>query len=166
MRILCLDQASKITGYSVWESGKLVDYGTLEANPKEKDIIVRMRQMYFMCGELIDKVAPDFVAFEGVQFQQNYRTYSQLSQIQGLLMSLLFERKIFFTVVEPTKWRSFCAIRGRKRAEQKKATIQMVKDRFGIEVDDDVADSIGLGIWVRGNVRVEKAKEKGISYGS
>lgn len=61
-------------------------------------------------------------------------------------------QRIPFILIEPTAWKSFSKIKGRKRAEQKASTIQMVHDRFGIEATEDEADAIGIGIWAVNNI--------------
>lgn len=112
--------------------------------------------MYFKVKNLIEETSPNFVTIEGVQFQKNQRTYSQLSQMQGLILSTLFERNLGFIVVEPSAWKSYCSIKGRKRVEQKANTIQMVKDRFNLKVSEDIADAIGLGIYTINNIKTEE----------
>lgn len=162
IRILCLDQSTKITGYSEWKDGRLIDYGTTEVNKKEKNQIERMCQMYFKVKALIIDKKPDFIFIEGVQFQNSHQTHQLLSQLQGTILAILFEQNIGFNLVEATSWKSHCQIKGRKRAEQKANTIQMVKDRFSIDVCEDVADSIGLGIYAIGQVL--KMRVKGDNY--
>jgi len=152
IKILAIDQSTKITGYSIWEDKKLINYGIIEVDHNEKNPMERMCQMYFSIKNLIDEIKPDFVGFEGIQFQRNYQTYSLLSQLQGLILSILFERNMAFLYLEPTKWKAYCKIKGRKRAEQKANTIQMVKDKFSIEVSEDEADAIGIGIWCVNNL--------------
>lgn len=73
--------------------------------------------------------------------------------MQVVIFTLLFERDIRFYVIEPMAWKHFCGIKGGKRAEQKANTIQMVKDRFGLTVEEDIADAIGIGCWAVGNIR-------------
>lgn len=150
--LLCLDQSTKATGYSVWENKNLVAYGVLKSNPKESNPIERMKEQYDLIKHLISVTNPDFVVFENVQYQNNFGTFQQLSQLQGVIMSQLFEKDIGFTIVESTAWKSYCSVRGRKRAEQKASAIQMVKDKFNIEVSEDEADSIGIGIWAVNNI--------------
>lgn len=101
--------------------------------------------MYDNIKRCLEKNNPDFVVFENVQFQKNYGTFQQLSQLQGLIMALLFERNIAFQYIEATAWRAFCGIKGRKRVEQKVNAIQMVKDKFNLSVSEDEADAILLG---------------------
>ncbi len=145
IRILSFDQSTKITGYSLYDNSILVDYGTLQSNPKEENPIERMKQMYDNIKQCLDKYNPHFVVFENVQFQKNYGTFQRLSQLQGLIMALLFERNIAFHYVEATAWRAFCGVKGKKRAEQKANAIQIVKDKFNLSVSDDEADAILIG---------------------
>lgn len=147
-RILALDQSTKTTGYSVWHGKKLVHYGTVSSNINQNNPFDRMCNMYFEIKDLIEIIRPEYVCIESVQFQNNYNTYSQLSQLQGVIFSLLFEKNLPFILIEPTAWRKFCKISGRKRDEQKAATIQMVKERYGVDVTEDEADSIGIGLWI------------------
>lgn len=148
IRILALDQSTKITGYSVWYDKKLIHYGTVNSNIEENNPLDRMYNMYFEVKELIDIVKPEYVCLEAVQFQNNYNTYSQLSQLQGVIFSILFEEDLPFVLIEPTAWRKFCKITGKKRIEQKASTIQFVKENYGRDVTEDEADSIGIGVWI------------------
>jgi crossover junction endodeoxyribonuclease RuvC len=154
IKFLCLDQATKISGYSVFEDKKLTTYGTLEVDQKEKNPIERMKQMYDRIIQLIDSVSPDFIVFENVQFQQNYGTFQQLSQLQGVIMGYLFKTNIGFEIIEPSAWKSFCLIKGRKREEQKKNTQIFVKNRYGLDCSEDIADAIGIGTWTINKIKV------------
>lgn len=107
-------------------------------------------------NELIDNTLPDFIVFENVQFQQNYSTFQQLSQLQGVIMAHLFKTNIGFEIIEPSAWKSFCGIKGRKREEQKRNTQIFIKDKYDIEASEDEADAIGIGVWA-----ISKIKNKG-----
>ena len=147
IKILCFDQATRITGYSVFEDNKLIAYGTLKANPNEKNYIERLKEMNEMIVDLIEKAKPDYVVIEEIQYQNNQLTYKQLSQLQGIIMAYLFKIDIGFTIIEPSAWKAFCNIKGKKRDEQKTNTIKFVKAKFGIDVSEDEADAISIGIW-------------------
>ena len=147
IKILSFDQSTKVTGYSLYNNSNLINYGTIQSNSTEKNPIERMKQMYDNIKQCLVKYNPDFVVFENVQFQKNYGTFQQLSQLQGVLMSLLFERNIGFHIIEPTAWKAFCGVKGRKRQEQKDNAIQLVKDRFKLSVSEDEADAILIGFW-------------------
>jgi len=48
----------------------------------------------------------------------------------------------------PSEWRKVCQIkqgRGIQRATQKKYDIEWVEKNFNIQVNDDIADAIGIG---------------------
>jgi Holliday junction resolvasome RuvABC endonuclease subunit len=102
---------------------------------------------------LIKQTKPDYIVFENVQFQNNYGTFQQLSQLQGVIMAYLFETDIGFIIIEPSAWKSCCGIKGRKREEQKKNTQIYVKDKYGFDVSEDEADAIGIGTWAIKNIK-------------
>ena len=156
MKILCLDQSTKVSGYSVWENKKLVLYGHVDSNIKENLPLMRMRKMSKEIQRLIKQVRPDYIVLEGVQFQGNHCVYSQLSQMQGVLFEICFSYDIGFAIVEPTKWKSFSNIKGRKREEQKANTINYIKEMFNIDPTEDEADSIGIGVWAINNLKIQQ----------
>ena len=48
----------------------------------------------------------------------------------------------------PSEWRKVCKIsqgRGVQRKKQKENDIQWVKQNFNLQVNDDIADAIGIG---------------------
>lgn len=147
IKILALDQATKTTGYSIFDNKELIEYGVLEADKKEKNPIERMKQMCDKINNIIVKHHPDFIVFENVQFQNNYGTFQSLSQLQGIIMALLFEKDIGFCIIEPTAWKSVAGVKGRNRAEQKTSAIQIVKSRYNLDVSEDEADAILIGYW-------------------
>lgn len=153
IKILCLDQATKISGYSIFEDKNLITYGILEVDQKEKNYVERIKQMNGKIIQLINDNNPDFVVFEDVQFQRNYQTYQFLSQLQGVIMANLFDLNLGFQIIEPSGWKSFCGIKGKKREEQKKNTQEFVKNKYGIDVSEDEADAIGIGIWAINKIR-------------
>ena len=130
-------------------------YGKLEVDKKEKNIIERMKQMISLIKLKIDEHKPDFIVFEDTQFQKSYKTYQELSQMQGVLMAYLFDLDIGFEIVSPGTWRSFSKIKGRKRIEQKTNTIQMIKDKYNLELSEDICDAIGIGLWSINKIKVK-----------
>ena len=154
LKILALDQSTKITGWSLWEGTKLLKYGVLSSDVHEDNPIERMNKMYALVDGLVADIKPRFIVIEQVQFQNNYRVYSQLSQLQGVLFAVTFRRNLPFTLIEPTAWKAFFGVelRGKKRPEQKADTIRLVRERYGVEVSEDEADAIGIGYWASRNI--------------
>jgi len=154
IKILCLDQSTKATGFSVFDNRKLVDYGLLEANTKEPTI-ERMRIMREKIDNLIEQMQPDFVVFENIQLQGGVNTFQILAQLQGLIIGILYKFDLPFIIVEPSSWKSFCGIKGKKRAEQKENTKIFVINEFGIQASEDECDAIGIGVWAINNISEE-----------
>ncbi len=154
IKILCLDQATKISGYSIFEDKKLLTYGKLEVN--NKNSTERMKLMNDKIIELIKIISPDFIVIEDTQQQNNPAVFKQLSQFQGILMAYFFQIDIGFCIVKPSEWKSCCGIKGRKREEQKLNTQLFVKNTYGFDCSEDEADSIGIGFWAVSTIQVNK----------
>lgn len=97
---------------------------------------------------------------EDIQMQsQNVVTYKKLAMLLGVLISLFQEMGLGHTIVPPTRWKSFCKIGGRKRAEQKANTLAFVREKFGLgNISEDMADAIALG-WYAVNNESEEAND-------
>jgi len=160
MRLLALDQSTKKTGYSLFVDGKLEHHGVLIVEDDELDVFGRMVTMSTLISGILDECQPTFVCIEGIQYQNSMRVFGLLAQVQGIIFQMLFERNIGFVIIEPTAWRSYLGIKGRKRADQKAAAIQRVSEEFGLDVTDDEAEAILIGLWGRDNL-----KEKGNNDG-
>lgn len=154
MKICCLDQSTKKTGYSVWENGKLKKFGTIQVDDTLTSIN-RACEMYEEIKNFIRQIKPDYVCIEGTQFQNNQKVFKLLSQMQGMVFALLVDLDIGFCIIEPSSWKSFAGIKSRKREDQKKETIEFVKKNYKVkEPTDDEADSIAIGHWAINNLTV------------
>ena len=111
-----------------------------------------MELMINQIEELVKSEKPNFVVFEDVQKQQSLAVYKQLAQFQGIVMKLLFDYDLGFNIVEPSKWRSFSGIKGKKRNEQKQNAIKFIEDKYGILVPEDEAEAICIGEWSCKNI--------------
>ena len=65
----------------------------------------------------------------------------------GGLLEVAHKHCVFYEVVHSSTWRKGLGIKGKKREELKGASKQYVLDRYGIDVSDDVADSICIGTY-------------------
>lgn len=153
MKILCYDQATSISGYSLFENGELIKYGLLKVDKSETNTLNRIKLMTDQIEKLTKKIKPDVVILENIQFQRNIATFKSLAQLQGMIMHFLNKLDICYWYIEPSAWKAFCKIKGRKRAEQKENTIKFVKEKYGIEVSEDEADAIGIGTWAVRNIQ-------------
>lgn len=161
MRILALDQASRTTGYSIFEDGKLIDYGHFTVS--DSDLGVRLMKirdkLIVMLGQGFDKVY-----FEDIQLQDdvqnNVETFKTLAEVYGVIYETLTEYKIPHQSVLAVSWKVAVGIDGKKRPEQKKNAQKFVKEYYGVNATEDESDAICIGAWATGYRTPAKAKAK------
>ena len=156
-RILALDQATNISGWSLFDDTTLKQYGIFKTQMQnEEDKINEVREWLIT---MITNFQPDFVIIEDIQLQQhggkNYTddgdniigvtTYKVLAHLQGVICNLLLTLKIPHEIVPPGTWRKYCKIRGQYKADKKKSAQLLVKDEYDISVTNDEADAICIG---------------------
>lgn len=150
-RVIGLDQATRVSGYSIYENGKLIKYGTYKADGY--NAIDRDANLRNWLVSMIQAWQIDFVGIEGVQMQDNLAggaqmgvtTFEALARLQGILMIALYDLKIDFDVVHTSVWRQHCGVKGKSRADKKKSMRMLVKDWYDMDVTEDEADAIGIG---------------------
>lgn len=146
-RTLALDQASRTTGWAVYDNKTLIASGhfSIPANKIMKD---RLYSFVIYLNDLIEQYHPEKIYYEGIQYQSNIETYKKLAYIQAMI--IYFSSSIPITELSPSHWRSIIKDKhgikfGRARAEQKKKAQEFVKNFFDKDVTEDEADAICLG---------------------
>lgn len=150
-RILGLDQATKVTGYSIFEDGKLIKYGTFSV--QGDDTMVRNIELRNWMISIIKSWQIDAVGIEGIQFQTNVSggarvgvtTFEALARLQGVLMAALEDLQIPYKVCHTQTWRSYCKVKGRSRTDKKRSMQLIIKNQYDVSVSEDEADAIGIG---------------------
>ncbi len=151
-RVIGLDQATHLTGYSIYDNGELVYANVFEANAEEE--IERDIEIRNWLIQLIQNWKPDIIGMEDIQLQQfnnkmiGVTTYRTLARLQGILMAACAEQKVDYVVCAPATWRANCGVKGRTRSDKKHSMQAIVKQWFDITVSDDVADAIGIGKYI------------------
>lgn len=154
IKIIAIDQASINTAYSVWSDSKLIRYNMLIADKKIKSH-ARIRQMSIKIAEMIESEKPDFVIFEDCQLQAgNAATFQVLCQLQGMIMSKLYDMGLPFGIVRPSVWKSYLGVAKGKRDVQKANTIKKIEEMYSLDLadNDDIADAIGIGHYAINNL--------------
>ena len=136
-RVLALDQASHITGYSIFDGPTLISYGTFEA--KEIDEAKRFHENKLWLISMIENWQCDIIGIEGIQYQQNMgvTTFQTLARLQGILMDLCIELNIPYVIAPTNTWR-----------DKKRSMQLLVKVWYDVTVSDDIADAVGIGKYV------------------
>lgn len=147
-RILALDQASHVTGYSIFDGPNLISYGTFEA--KETDEAKRFHEIKLWLISMIENWQCDIIGIEGIQYQQNMgvTTFQTLARLQGILMDLCIELNIPYIICPTNTWRAHCEVKGKTRADKKRSMQLLVKKWYDVTVSDDIADAVGIGKYV------------------
>lgn len=146
-RLLALDQASKVTGWAIFEDDELKSYGKISLDDPNTDIrLVQLRQGI---QTLVADYNIDEVIFEDIQQQNNVannvQTFKVLAEVYGVVSELLQEIQIPHSTVLAASWKSTLGIKGRTRAEQKKNAQLYVEQNYGIHVIQDIADAVCIG---------------------
>lgn len=149
-RILAIDQATKVTGFSIFDNNKLVQWGTFTTSLSDE--IARDSAIKTWLIQTLRNWQPDLVALEGIQFQESssgrnmgITVFQTLARLQGILMETLFWEKIPYQVCPTNTWRHHCGVKGRSRVDQKRSMQLIVKNNYDVTVTDDEADAIGIG---------------------
>ena len=149
MRLLALDQSSRITGWAIFEDGKLVTYGKFNAEIVGSDIADRLHHIRNKVKTLIEENGITSVILEDIQMQgnvvNNVQTFKALAEVFGVISELLVDMNIPQTAVLASSWKSALGIRGRARAEQKRAAQDWVINTYGVKPTQDECDAICIG---------------------
>jgi len=156
LNILTIDASTKSTGVAVFENKELKFYDCFTAS--SKDVIERIKKITSSLKELLDKIdiKIDKVILEEVRpenggFEKSIQTNRVLMWLQGQIAITVheyYDKDVEIVYIYPSTWRSACGIqtgRGKKRNTLKQEDINFVKNKFKIDVNDDIADAIGIG---------------------
>lgn len=150
MRLLALDQASKVTGYAIFIDGELTDYGKFTF--EDAEIGDRLHKLREGVAKLIADHGIDFVAFEDIQLQNNVQnnvqTFKILAEVFGVIYELVTSLEIPNTAILSGTWKSTLGIKGRTRPEQKRNAQEYVLKAYGVKAIQDVCDAICIGTHV------------------
>ena len=151
MNIISLDMSTKSTGYAIYKHNKLVQYNYITAT--SSDLFNRIKVMLNAINKLLEQNSDlEYVVMQQVRQEGfiNVKTYKALMYLQGCVQMIIHQKfkHLQTDFLYPSEWRKVCQIkqgRGIQRKQQKQNDIQWVKSLFNIQVNDDVADAIGIG---------------------
>ena len=148
MRLLALDQASRITGWAIFEDNTLLQYGKFGLSQYD-DIGDRLYHLRKDVKKLIEDEKIDTIALEDIyidgQRVNNIQTFKILAEVFGVLFELCIELKKPVSAVLAGTWKSTLGIKGKTRPEQKHAAQIWVQNKFNIKPTQDEVDAICIG---------------------
>ena len=149
MVVAGIDASTTATGVCIMQDGELVYRTLIAISPsKEKDAEKRIKMMLMKMCEILDKYDVDAVYMEkAICKGGNVDVTIKLAYLSGGMYLYCAQNGIEFHNPLPSEWRKRIGIaqgRGIKRDTQKAEVIFAVKREYGINVNDDVAESILL----------------------
>lgn len=151
-KLLALDQASRISGYAIFDDGKLIKYGKFMFD--DYDFGDRLYKIRKKIIELVQTYEINEVAFEDIQLQENVETFKKLAEVFGVVYEIVTELQLPHYIVLASSWKSTLSIKGKQRAQQKKNAQEWVKNTYNISATQDECDAICIG----SHVLINKAK--------
>lgn len=157
MRLLALDQASRTSGYAIFEDGKLIDFGTFTFD--DDDIGIRLHKIRNKVANLIADNDIEKVVFEDIQLQgnvaNNVQTFKTLAEVFGVIYELVTSLNLPHEAILSSSWKSTLGIRGRTRPEQKKNAQLWVINTYNVKPSQDASDAICIGAHANRNSGVK-----------
>ena len=147
MRVLSLDQSTRITGWSLFEDSQYVKSGVINLC-KTKDTEERSKQMAVEICQLIESTNPDVTIIEEVQQQSNVSTVIKLARIQGVAIGFCAAHNIDLHILTPSRWRAALNYKqGPKvrREELKQQSRDFVTNSLGLDIkSEDENEAIAI----------------------
>lgn len=142
-RIIALDNATHITGWSVFDDTNLVSYG--KYTTKSSETSDRILEMGDWLSNLLEQWEPDTIILEDIQQQNNVSTFKVLAKLQGVLEYISKKYNIEYYIIPPSTWKSNAGVKGKSRVDQKKSAQLIVQQLYNIQATQDESDAILLG---------------------
>lgn len=169
MNYLAIDASTKSSGWAFFKDKQLEAFGCITASSTDK--IKRIQKMITELDEVLAQYDIDIVIMEEVRPEEkgqsgNIATHKALMYLQAAIAFLLHEKypNVKMEFLYPSEWRKICGIKtgaGIKRDSLKALDIAFVKDTFNVEVNDDIADAIGIGF----AYTINKAQPQMLNFG-
>lgn len=159
MKTISFDQGTQKTGYAVFDGMDLYRHGVIDLH-KERDSWEREQMMRIAIKHIIKQYKPKLVVLEGVALSRgNVQTSLSLGRLQGYVLSAAWDIPADARIYYPTEWRKLLGFKqggGIKRDVLKAQAIEMIQRTYGIDVPDDEAEAICIGLSHFQNIKENK----------
>jgi len=146
--LISMDTSSNSTGVAIFIDGKLSRHFLIDLK-SIKNTEERITEMIKQIYRVIEDENPDIVTTELTVVTRNAQAQRNLTMILGAIYGKCIEKNIWYHSYRPTEWRSLIDTdkkpKGRKREDYKEWSINIVKEKYDIEANDDVCDAILIG---------------------
>ena len=147
-KLISMDTSSNSTGVAIFVDGILSRHFLIDLK-KIKNTDERIEEMIKQIYTIIEDEKPDIVVTELTVVTRNAQAQRNLTMILGAIYGKCVDKNIWHTNFRPTEWRSLIDTdkkpSGRKRENYKQWSIDVVKEKYNIEANDDICDAILIG---------------------
>lgn len=167
MITLAIDASTKSTGIAIYKDKELIKYHCIVNN--SKDVLYRIKYMvdelekiykeYDINQVIMEDVLPDNLTEDNNKWMKNRNTFKALMYLQAAILLMFHHYKADIELIGVTSWRKRCGIKQGNYVHRdvlKTRDIEFVKEKFGLTVNDDIADAICIG-WAKVNTQPEPA---------
>ena len=156
-KMISLDTSTKNTGFAIFNNAQYEKSGLIDLTLNNKD--TRTEDMIIRITRVLNEENPSILVIEECVVVRNAQVQRILLRLQGAILYWCIQNDCEFNVIRPTEWRKFAGINSKKtgikkREELKAMAISRVKELYGIDVDEDQAESILIGV-----AHIERFKE-------
>ena len=164
MITIAIDASTKSTGVAVFKDKQLTRRHNIQDNGK--NVLKRIKIMTDCIEEIyiaekdlneghqiqviMEQIIPDNL--NEAKWTHNQATFKALFYLQAAIVLMFDNYGIDVEFIGASSWRKQCGIKqgGATRDVLKARDIEFVKEKFGLDVNDDVADAICIG-WAKVN---------------
>ena len=140
-----IDGSTTSTGISIFNDKELIFYDCIK--PKSKDWQMRLKILANQLNDIFSQYNIDRLYIEDVPLKDGKLTIKKLSAVRGVVLALCGLYGIDIDAESVSDWRKNADFydgtkEGTKRDAMKQKAIKEVKEVFGIDVNDDIAEAI------------------------
>lgn len=115
-----------------------------EVKLTQKDILARMRQLWFRLNEIISTYPIKQAAIEEGFLGPNVKSLKTLSKIQGIILASLFEKGVEIKTYSPKEVKQFVTGNGNALKFQVKKMIKILLNITTKDLGDDESDGLAV----------------------
>lgn len=149
MRLVSMDQSTRVSGYAVFDDGKYVSSGLVDMSKSKLETDERSFEMAKTLWKVLKKYKPEHLIIEETQQQSNVKTVITLARLQGMIIGYAEAHGVKVHILQPSKWRAALGYRQGskvKRAELKQQSLDYVRENLGLDLPEDQAEAVCEGI--------------------
>ena len=144
LNVVGIDASSNNTGIALFQDGRYIAHRLIDEHAN-KNTYSRIINMMNDIIDTLEEYKPDHIIMEECILKTNVQTVKILSYIAGSVMGWAAMNDVGFQFTLPSQWRKLVGIKQNNqttRKQLKEQAVEMVRHKYNLSVNDDVAESI------------------------